>query len=138
MSKRIQLKRSKGWRLPENAVSVARPGHWGNPFTVSGAIEIGYADDQEQAAKVAVEFYRAWLLGLDAGENDVYRTGKTAYDRLWVRQHLPDLFGKTLACYCRPGAPCHADVLGAILSGDDEAGRVLMVSLHPYRLPAWW
>lgn len=32
MSERIQLRRVKGWRLPPNAVSVARPTKWGNPF----------------------------------------------------------------------------------------------------------
>lgn len=32
MAKRIQLKRVKGWRLPDGAVSVARPTRWGNPF----------------------------------------------------------------------------------------------------------
>jgi hypothetical protein len=31
---RIQRKRSKGWRMPENTVSVTRPGKWGNPFEV--------------------------------------------------------------------------------------------------------
>lgn len=30
--KRIQLRRTKGWRLPENAKSCARPGKYGNPF----------------------------------------------------------------------------------------------------------
>ena len=32
MTERIQLRRVKGWRLPPNAVSVARPTKWGNPF----------------------------------------------------------------------------------------------------------
>jgi len=30
--KRIQLRRTKGWRMPAGAVSVARPTRWGNPF----------------------------------------------------------------------------------------------------------
>jgi hypothetical protein len=30
---RIQRKRTKGWRMPPNTVSVCRPGKWGNPFT---------------------------------------------------------------------------------------------------------
>jgi len=29
---RIQLKRTKGWRLPEGAIVVSRPSRWGNPF----------------------------------------------------------------------------------------------------------
>lgn len=32
--KRIQLRRTKGWRKPEDAVSVARPTKWGNRFKV--------------------------------------------------------------------------------------------------------
>jgi hypothetical protein len=34
MPERIQLKRTRGWRLPEGAVSVARPTRWGNPWRV--------------------------------------------------------------------------------------------------------
>ena len=32
---RIQLRRTKGWRMPENTVRVTRPSKWGNPFVVS-------------------------------------------------------------------------------------------------------
>lgn len=32
MPERIQRKRTKGWRMPEDAVFVGRPGKWGNPF----------------------------------------------------------------------------------------------------------
>lgn len=28
----IQLRRTKGWRLPPNTVVVSRPSKWGNPF----------------------------------------------------------------------------------------------------------
>ena len=30
--KRIQRKRTKGWRMPENTVYVGRPTRWGNLF----------------------------------------------------------------------------------------------------------
>ena len=30
--RRLQLRRSPGWRLPPNAVSVAAPSKWANPF----------------------------------------------------------------------------------------------------------
>lgn len=33
--RRIQLRRTKGWRKPEGAVSVARPTKWGNPFKLA-------------------------------------------------------------------------------------------------------
>jgi hypothetical protein len=32
--KRIQLRRTRGWRKPDNTVVVARPTKWGNPFKV--------------------------------------------------------------------------------------------------------
>ena len=34
MTKRVQLRRIKGWRKPEGAISVARPHKWGNRFKV--------------------------------------------------------------------------------------------------------
>lgn len=34
MPKRIQLRRTKGWRKPPNTVVVARPSKWGNPFVL--------------------------------------------------------------------------------------------------------
>lgn len=33
MPKRIQRKRTKGWRMPEGTVYVGRGSRWGNPFT---------------------------------------------------------------------------------------------------------
>jgi hypothetical protein len=35
--KRIQRKRTRGWRMPENAVYVGRGSKWGNPFRVGDA-----------------------------------------------------------------------------------------------------
>lgn len=89
MPRRIQLSRRKGFRLAPNAMSVARPTKWGNPFPVA---EYGRAE--------AVRRFRAQLLEqLAAGAVD-----------------LTALRGKDLACWCalpRPGAPdiCHAAVL---------------------------
>ena len=31
MPKRIQRKRTKGWRMPADAIYVGRPTKWGNP-----------------------------------------------------------------------------------------------------------
>lgn len=30
--KRIQRKRTRGWKMPPNTVCVTRPGRWGNPY----------------------------------------------------------------------------------------------------------
>jgi hypothetical protein len=32
MPVRVQLRRTKGWRMPPNTVKVTRPGLFGNPF----------------------------------------------------------------------------------------------------------
>ena len=82
MPERIQLKRKKGWRLPANTVVVSRPSRWGNPFRVG-----------EYSAEKAVALYRASL----AGET--------------LKRAQAQLRGKSLACWCKPGRPCHADVL---------------------------
>lgn len=81
---RVQLRRTKGWRMPPNTVRVARPGKWGNPFTVA-----------EHGANGAVLNYQLRMHGLAAiGAVD-----------------LSELRGKNLACWCALDQPCHADVL---------------------------
>lgn len=89
MPERIQLSRKKGWRMPENTVSVARPGRYGNPFRV-GDFGIPTAAD-------AVERFRQWLDGYVVGPP--------------TRPFVEGLAGKNLACWCRLDQPCHAAVL---------------------------
>ncbi|QDP44192.1 hypothetical protein SEA_JUJU_76 [Gordonia phage JuJu] len=117
MPQRIQRKRTKGWRMPEGAVSVARPSRFGNPFTVEMAADA----DMDDPRRVCVSFFRAWLEGSDE-LRDVYDAGATwspAYDRRWVLAHLGDLRGRDLACFCPLDQPCHADVLLELANGGD-------------------
>lgn len=79
---RIQRKRTKGWRMPENTVYVGRPGPFGNPLPRNF-----------QSA-----LYRAWLC---SGSEQANR----------VLDAAPILRGKNLACWCALDARCHADVL---------------------------
>lgn len=96
--RRVQRKRSKGWKMPANTVSVCRPGRWGNPFPIG---EPAYNVPKPLIGRIAhdaseaVELYRSMLLnyGLPAGCD------------------LSEIRGKNLACWCKTGAPCHADVL---------------------------
>lgn len=37
--KRIQLRRTRGWRKPPGAIIVARPSKWGNPWSVANEID---------------------------------------------------------------------------------------------------
>ena len=88
---RIQLSRAKGWRMPENTVVVARPTMWGNPFRASN-----YGRGVH-AKSIAVTLFHGFI---ELPEN--FRL-LAAVKR--------DLRGKNLACWCKPGEPCHADVL---------------------------
>lgn len=100
MPERIQLSRAKGWRMPENTVKVSRPGRWGNPFYPTDVYMTGPKRGQEAGVSGAVQAFR------NALENDLKREkdGK-------VKKALDELRGKNLACWCKLGEPCHADVL---------------------------
>jgi hypothetical protein len=113
---RVQLKRTKGWRMPPNTVNVARPGKWGNPFAVS---VVG-------SAQLAVDLFRHTMtIGFDPSPldhlsaqdfADVYAARQRWHKRLgWGLEHVAgaraELRGKNLACWCPLDAPCHADVL---------------------------
>jgi hypothetical protein len=95
MPKRIQMRRTAGWRRPEGAVYVGRPTAWGNPWRVGGK-----AHGALDYASARNEYERA----LTRGEL-TDRSGVPLLDR------LGELRGKDLACWCRPDQPCHADVL---------------------------
>jgi len=111
---RIQLRRTKGWRLPKGAVVVSRPSKWGNPFTAAAAIDAGYADTQEEGRKVARDAFHDWLHGdtWAAGSNDEW-----AVMRLRFLAELSELAGHDLACWCPLDQPCHADVLLELANG---------------------
>lgn len=96
---RIQLSRAKGWRMPPNTVKVDRSTRWGNPHTVADAREAGYTGTDAELRAMCVDEFRAMLA-----------------DRPWAEAldypvDLSPLRGKNLACWCRQGEPCHADVL---------------------------
>ena len=88
--RRIQRRRTKGWRMPENTVSVCRPGKWGNPFPMEF--------NDEHGRRVAVWNYELWIQGTDEGQ----RVADAA---------RRELRGKNLACWCPLDQACHADVL---------------------------
>jgi hypothetical protein len=101
MPERIQQRRARGWRKPAGAVSVVRGTEWGNPFrvgdVVQGMLPGGHPTKVTVTSPAAVELYRAWLL-------ETHGPGI-------VEQLRRELGGKDLMCFCREGAPCHADVL---------------------------
>ncbi len=102
MPERIQLKRTKGWRMPPNTVKVDRTTKWGNPFV------IGQDNPFVPGTKVkdrhdAWRLYKA-LAGQDAGLAERARN---------------ELRGNNLACWCplphlTDEDCCHASVLLAL------------------------
>ena len=91
MPKRIQRKRTKGWRMPPNTISVGRPSIHGNKYRVG---------TDGNAAECVAKFRADWAYGLSHG-----------LGRLALQPTLEKLRGKDLACWCALDQPCHADVL---------------------------
>lgn len=99
--KRIQMSRQRPWRAEHpDAVIVARPSKWGNPYKVGGRAVVEAAwngtprtvFEYEITPALAVELYRQRF----AFDVDMIRAG---------------LAGRDLACWCPLDQPCHADVL---------------------------
>lgn len=102
---RIQRKRTKGWRLPANAVYVGRPTLWGNPWTIAGAIQHEFAETESEARAWCIGMFAEWLTDPEATWSYGADQARKITDRLGT------LEGKDLACWCPPKVPCHADVL---------------------------
>ncbi len=84
MTRRVQRRRSAGWRMPHGALYVGRPTRFGNPFPIS-----------EHGPAGAVANYRLWL----ESQPELVASIRT------------ELRGRDLACWCPLSQPCHADVL---------------------------
>jgi hypothetical protein len=119
--KRIQRRRSKGWRMPDGCVYVGRPTKWGNPWSIDGYWDAGYSGSAARAAEVCVEQFRAWLTGTRSSWTWDIPVAPWALpgvpESAWQKPDLAVLRGKDLACWCplvdkdgKP-VPCHADVL---------------------------
>lgn len=120
MPQRIQRRRTPGWKLPAGAVCVDRSSRWGNryrlakredsPFPLGPAVVLdrsfelgpifGGFTTQVEAQAFAVELFR----------RDLLASART-WDPATHAHYFGPLTGRDLACYCRPGDPCHADVL---------------------------
>lgn len=116
MPQRVTMTRQRPWRAEHpDAVIVARPSKWGNPFRIAGkrvlsgnglelfSGSIGTPDAEVRA--FAVRSFRWQLL------NYPHLVGYTA------AQVRHELAGRDLACWCPlvdakgHRSPCHADVL---------------------------
>ena len=129
--RRIQRKRTKGWRMPEGAVYVGRPSAFGNPFEAYKCECCGYwdvRDDNGVTYLVNHELVRrpeiradrsTWTtrdeavrksVGLYADELTYWVGGRMDWDEDFAAA-VRGLAGRDLACWCPLDQPCHADVL---------------------------
>jgi len=110
---RLQLSRKKRFNLQEHsrqvngldAVNVARPTQWGNPYSVGKHVNRGQAKKWGWKLKQLNSKCKDNAAAMRCFEfvlhDDLYAINKV---KIFLR-------GKNLACWCKPGEPCHADVL---------------------------
>ena len=100
MPERIQLRRTKGWRKPPDAVVVARPSRWGNPYRIGDRHPV---HRRPMSRDETIDLIRA------------------AYAERpeWVAAARQALAGRDLACWCALDVPCHADVLLDVANSRD-------------------
>ena len=106
---RVQRKRTKGWRMPENAVSVCRPGRWGNVFRIGETGWIPVDDSGKWSQEPHGPLTREQAV-------DCFRFSAQFTAREFPGFYEP-LRGKDLACWCPLDKPCHADVLLELANG---------------------
>lgn len=97
--KRIQRQRTAGWKMPANTVYVGRPTKYGNPYRV------GEPDQLTGEPMTAADVVRWFQTAADSASVEAAE---------WRAEIKRELAGKDLACWCKVGEPCHADVLLAI------------------------
>jgi hypothetical protein len=123
----VQLSRKKGWKMPENTISVARPGMWGNPHAVvlDQMRHTGDFDENDEPimqgpwlCKMQPDRLSGWWFPTKAEaiakSVEIYRwrlTESPASIAGKQKLFLHTLRGKNLACWCPLDQPCHADVL---------------------------
>lgn len=121
---RIQRKRTKGWKMPPNTISVCRPGALGNPFIVGEPSGHEFNDGRDPTPLIAaltleqcIEYYDRLIRGILSPE--MHPRGHQWLARFkfrfggidpaeYVRSNLR---GMNVACYCSLDQPCHGDVL---------------------------
>lgn len=123
---RVQRKRDKGWRMPDNTVYVGRGSKWGNPYKVGekyprielavlkkDGAQLVLGDPRRIGNRRDAVYEFSWLL------NPVMNRSALP-DYPTVEEVRAELAGKNLACWCPLDQPCHADVLLEIANGETK------------------
>lgn len=130
MAERIQMSRQRPWRAEHpDAVIVARPTKWGNPYTIAMMRE--KIDALRAEFPGAMEDADAQENAVDAFRSDLVYGPDSSW--WWFGPHMRmldimrgleagELRGRDLACWCSLDRLCHADVL-LELANEGEGGR---------------
>ena len=105
MPERVQLRRAKGWKMPPHTVKVDRTTKWGNPCVVGK-----HGTQKECVQWFALALQGCVVLGLKQADGTWLSDALIDYAKM-AKHNIRFLRGKNLACWCKPGTPCHADVL---------------------------
>jgi hypothetical protein len=127
MPLRIQLHRTKGWRLPANTVKVDRTTRWGNFYRVGDPMDAGMIRRWGHRLR---DFANRDHCCSDAAEAVRRFNGVLSFDEAIWPTLRAELRGKNLACWCKlcdshqrgkplgehcdACAPCHSDPLGSV------------------------
>lgn len=101
---RIQRKRTKGWKMPENTIYVGRPTKWGNPFKVGKH----FIPTDEI---ILNPFNPKWENCKDIDQCLQLYKEHLERELKYKRLNLEELRGKNLACFCSLSCKCHVDIL---------------------------
>ena len=124
MPKRIQMSRQRPWRHEHpDAVIVARPSKWGNPFRAVREGGFQWVEDPKgrrwsnlvcstdrEATRLEMVRRSIDLFALHIGPMGNYEPDD-------IDAWLAPLQGRDLACWCPLSQPCHADVLLELANG---------------------
>ncbi len=107
--KRIQRKRTKGWKMPPNSLYVGRPTLFGNPFKAEEWGQVG-----------AVEAFRTYI--------EYHPAGKAM--ALFLETQMAKK-KKHLVCWCPLNRSCHADVLLEIIQDSQAVAAAIRKGVKP-------
>lgn len=112
--KRIQRRRTKGWKMPEGAIYVGRPTRWGSPYRIdrlSAHEYVGLNPDGSEAIEGWGGRAHAAHWAVNQFALHIGPMGNYEYDAETLADLRARLGGRDLACWCPLDLPCHADVL---------------------------
>lgn len=110
---RIQRKRTKGWKMPENTLSVTRPGKYGNIFKVGEILSYTRRITKvNKDSSISGRLYTGKLKVKNKKHSlQLYRDyAESKFDNgEWDKEEI--LKYDYIACWCALDKPCHVDIL---------------------------